>query len=146
MNSLINNTILKHTQGRHAGHYVLHSPDGNVITDLGTVIDVRVRTRQKFGNRVGFLVEIVNSLIHKRGDPLTNNSFAILVPDVGADFDIAVTILKRDTWGLRPHRFGVKSFPLNHTESENCTCIGYIMTINGMLWDGKVILVKDIAI
>ncbi len=132
------NLICKHKNG----NYSLSSPTGAHICSLGNEITVFVRrimcqTYTREINYIKYVVEIIESLIHTASDPFSKNNMAILcVPITGADCRIAMNVFKGDGLGTI-HRMGLQEFRGEQSD--------YVMTIDGLLWDGKIIHVKDIV-
>lgn len=142
------NYIQKHTQGFNAGQFVLHRKDGTAICQLGCEIVIRLRTFKPVHDRHSFrhmdyVVEIVESAIHDH-EPVSCNSMAILqVPigtdgDIGNDARIAINVFRGDAFG-DCHKLGLQEYVVRDER-------GYVLTINGLLWDGTILHVKDIAV
>lgn len=141
------NYIQKHTIGFNAGQFVLHREDGTAICQLGCEIVIRLRTLQPVENRrylrdISYTVEIVKSAIHDH-DPVSRNNIAILRVHVGTDGDIgndariAMNVFRQYAFG-NCHRLGLQEYVVRDYH-------GYVLTINGLLWDGTILHVRDIA-
>lgn len=141
------NYIQKHTQGFNAGQFVLHREDGTAICQLGCEIVIRLRTIQPVHDRrnmqfMSYTVEIIESAIHDH-EPVSRNSIATLrVPvdldgDIGNDARIVMNVFRGNAFGAR-HRLGLQEYVVRDDH-------GYVLTINGLLWDGGILHVKDIA-
>jgi len=133
------NFISKHQTGSYAGMYVLHRSSGPVIYSLGSKITVFVRrvVPQTDTRELNYVVEIKQSLHHVTGYSKAENNIAILcVPAEGADCQIATSILKDDGIGSE-HRMGLLKYRVGEED-------GYVMTIGGLLWDGRLVHVSNI--
>lgn len=141
------NYIQKHTQGFNAGQFVLHQEDGTAICQLGCEIVIRLRTLQHVHDWrhlefMSYTVEIVKSAIHDH-EPVSRNSIATLrVPvgtdgDIGNDARIAMNVFRGHAFG-DCHRLGLQEYAVREDH-------GYVLTINGLLWDGTILHVRDIA-
>lgn len=141
------NYIQKHTEGFNAGQFVLHREDGTAVCQLGCEIVIRLRTIQPIHNKqrlefISYTVEIVESAIHNH-EPVSRNSIATLrVPvgtdgDIGNDARIAMNVFRNGAFG-GCHRIGLQEYVVRDDH-------GYVLTINGLLWDGTILHVRDIA-
>ena len=133
------NVIKKETTGYNAGQWVLYRPNGTAICPLGFEIEVFLRrvVKTQSGDEITYVVEIKSSLIHHGESDIKNALAALKVPAFGPDARICMSVFKGDAFG-ETHRLGLQKYVVagNH---------GYVMTINGLLWDGKILHVKDIA-
>ena len=142
------NYIQKHTQGFNAGQFVLHREDGTAICQLGCEIVIWLRTLQPAHDGwnlrfMAYTVEIVESAIHDH-DRVSRNSTATLRVPVGADGDdvgndarIAMNVFRDQAFG-DCHKLGLQEYVVRDDH-------GYVLTINSLLWDGRILHVRDIA-
>jgi hypothetical protein len=124
----------------HAGYFVLVTDTDRLVCPLGWEIEIVLRSAAEVdgGDYLKYLVEIKKSLIHDN-EPLSRDSLAtLLVPMIGADAQIAKTVFTEDAFGST-HRLGLQKYEVGLNQ-------GYIMTINGLLWDGQIRHVRNIAI
>lgn len=134
------NFIKKESKGYNAGQWVLYSESGNRICQLGPTIEVKIRriAATGGGDHINYIVEVTKSLIH-HDEVISKNSLAALkVPNIGADARIAMSVFRKEDFGLRSYRIGLQPFDALGEQ-------GHVMTIDGLLWDGRIIHVKDIA-
>jgi hypothetical protein len=137
------NLIQKHEFGYSAGQFVLHRHCGTKICHLGETIEVRLRTLHR-DHKVysdirclDFRVEIVNSLIHS-GDIFSPNSLADLRVLEGNDLQIVMNVFNKDAFG-QVHRLSLQPYEIRDQH-------GFVLVINGLLWDDGVLHVKDIVL
>lgn len=119
-------------------------PGTRCLHKLGDTIDIRLRRfiPQPYEREIKYLkylVEIVKSYVHDN-EPVSPESLAILCVRFGiADSEIAMQLFKKDAYG-QVHRLGLQPYYTNGKLEDA------ILTINGLLWDNRIIHVKDIAI
>ena len=141
------NYIQKHTEGFNAGQFVLHREDGTAICQLGCEIVIRLRTLQPVHDRrnmqfMAYTVEIVESAIHDHERVSRNSIATFRVPvdldgDIGNDARIVMNVFRGRAFG-DCHKLGLQEYVIRDDR-------GYVLTINGLLWDGRILHVRDIA-
>ena len=123
--------------------FILYNTDGEAINNLGSEIEVRLRRiilpgRAREVTDLRYVVEITKSTIHN-GEVFSANSVAtFIVPLRTSDARICMSIFKTGAFGF-VHRLGLQPYHLPITS-------GHVLVINGLLWDGRIIHVKDICI
>jgi len=129
----MNYFIKKHDTGFNEGNFVLHGYDGTAIESLGDSVELFVR--RCILQRTTRIIEHIKYVVEVVGEPCRDFMLAELrVPVGGADTRIAMSLLKADGMGST-HQFGL----MKVAASE------WVMTIDGLLWDGKIIHRKDIV-
>lgn len=129
---------------RHVGDtFLLYDPDGEVISNLGSDIEMRLRrliTPSKKTREVvnlQYVVEINRSTIHNN-EPFSGNSVAIfIVPLHTSDSRICMSVFK-DFGSV--YRLGLQPYQVPNKAP------GHVLVINGLLWDGQILHIKDICI
>lgn len=132
--------------GQHmiSGDFTLWESGKKVYSSIGSSITVILRHSKVLFNKKGslsyaikYLVEIVESDTHVRGafskDRLA--TFVVYYDDV--DMRIATMVLDRGGHGME-HRLSLMPYTFSNTS-------GHVLTINGLLWDGRIVHVKDIC-
>lgn len=123
------NSIRKH---RDLGQFVLYDSNGEPCIQLGDSIDVCLRTfNKRCFSYLEWTVEIVRSTFHNC-EPVSSTNLAklhILPFSNDTDKEIAGIVFQDSAFG-QVHRLGL---------------FRGMLTINGLLWDQKILHVRDIA-
>lgn len=122
------------------GQFVLQDEDGIAISSLGSTIDIVLRRiihipgHQHGVNGINYVVEIT----HAKNINLKELNIVMLRVPLGNDTRIAWTVFSNDAWG-QPHRLGLHEYVVGDDH-------GWALTIGGLLWDGRILHVRDIVI
>lgn len=142
------NYIEKHETGYNAGQFVLHNPAGQMLFSLGEEVVIVLRQlvvvpeNKQQVKYLQYIVEIIESSQHEDTGFSSGRAVILRVPmadikQVGNDARIAMCCFKGDAFG-QTHRIALQEFCVDSNR-------GFVLTINGLLWDGQIIHVKDIA-
>lgn len=123
------NSIRKHKMGQ----FVLYDSNGEPCVQLGDSIEVRLRTLSSHPVPtevlyLAYTVEIVRSAFHNDA-PLNLAHLWVSTEDPGNDWQIASAVFQGEAFG-QVHRLGL---------------FKGVLTIGGLLWDQKILHVRDIA-
>lgn len=118
--------------------FVLFNPEGQEICDLGDSITVLLRTSSVQKDCLVYVVEIKESLIHGRESVSKNNLAEFTVGQVGHDARTCMSVFNKDAFG-KEHRLTVHPF------SKPFGPTGFALAIDGLLWDGKILHVRDLV-
>lgn len=130
---------------RHVGDtFLLYDPDGEVISNLGSGIEIQLRrvitqnsTREIMDLR--YVVDITKSTIHNN-EPFSSNSVALFIIPLGtSDANICMSVFQEQAFGM-VHRLGLQPYQVPKQPA------GHVLVINGLLWDGRLLHVKDICV
>jgi hypothetical protein len=137
-------TIQYDETGHGAGKFVLYNHLGTRVCYLGEDIDIRLRdvVRPKKGVKVThlqYLIEVTRSLIHDPKDPFSLNKVAVFeVPRNKQGYQVCMAVFKKEAFG-QTHRLGLQQYSIGQAA-------GYVLTVDGFLWDGRLLHVKDIVV
>ena len=122
--------------------FVLFSTTG--LASLGDEIEVVMRRllpikiTVREATHIRYLVEVTKSKWHVTGQQFDTNNLCIFeVPLRTADSRIAMTVFREGAFG-QTHRLSLVPYKVGGEA-------GHTLAIGGLLWDGKIIHVKDIA-
>lgn len=125
--------------------FMLYDPKGEAINNLGSEIEIRLRRiiipgrKTRKVTNLQYVVEITKSTIHN-GEFFSANSVAVfIVPLCTSDSRICMSVFKEGAFGFA-HRLGLHPYQVPKQPP------GHVLTINGLLWDGRILHVKDICI
>ena len=144
------NYIEKCKPGCHpVGQFVFHNPTGLPLFSLGEEILIVLRQAippirsEQCVECLQYIVEIVESNEHEDTGFSPDRVAVLRIPITGTkpskpgnDARIAMWCFSVDAFG-QTHKLGLKEFCVGNER-------GFMLTINGLLWDGQITDVKDI--
>ncbi len=124
--------------------FLLYDTDWEVINNLGSEIEICLRRiiipgRVREVTDLRYVVEITKSTIHDGEFFSANSAATFIVPLHTSDSRICMSVFRKDAFGF-VHRLGLRPYQVP-TKAP-----GHVLVINGLLWDGRILHVKDICI
>lgn len=120
----------------HAGQFILHTHEP--LCQLGKAITVTLREASEHDGQLAYTVEIMESMIHERDESFSRNRVAkLLIEPTGPNAGVCVSMFGNHAFG-RSHRLSLVPYEIGER-------FGYVLAIDGLVWDGRLVHVKDIA-
>lgn len=132
--------VSKHSPVTRGEFVMYNSHNSLAIMSLGKEIEVILRTvsADSSARQLLYGVEIVYSRWHSPEKKTAGSPLVLAQLDVhGTDTTICTKLLTSEAFGHR-HAFGLQEYEIDSHR-------GFVLTIDGLLWDGELISVKDIA-